>query len=185
MHLNDVRILSQEMAKKYPRFEPGDLLLSFRSLNGVGVLDPRNNLFKWFYIGAVHHQHSPRFQGENRVLVFDNRGGRNSRGKSRIVAIDISDGSAKTIFPIPDDKKKYSEFFSRTAGHIDVHPQQERMLVSWTHQGLVWEIDIESGKVLWEYINTHKVGDRYGRIWVCTSLYITDLEFEVNGGQLP
>jgi len=185
IHLNDIRVLSEKMAHKFPGFEPGDLLLSFRSLNGVGVLDPDTNLFKWFYIGAVQYQHSPRFYGDNQILIFDNLGGSEKNNPSRVVAIDVSSGNAHTVFPRKDIKIPSQSFFSEMAGHIDVHADQKRMLVSWTHQGLVWEIDIESGEVLWEYINTHPVENLFGRLPVYTATYVNKLDFPLNRGKLP
>jgi hypothetical protein len=185
LHLNDVRILSEEMARKFPRFEPGDLLLSFRSLNGVGVLDPDSSLFKWFYVGAVQYQHSPRFYGDNQILVFDNLGGSSKNNASRVAAIDVSSGHVQTVFPRKDIKIPPRSFFSDKGGHIDVNADQKRMLVSWTHKGLVWEIDIESGEVLWEYINTHPVGNSFGRIPVYTATYVNKLDFPLNRGKLP
>jgi len=185
LHLNDVRILSEKMAHKFPRFEPGDLLLSFRSLNGIGVLDPDTSLFKWFYVGAVQYQHSPRFLDDNRILIFDNFGGPEINNPSRVVAIDVSSGHAQTVFPRKDMKIPSRPFFSETAGHIDVHADQKRMLVSWTHQGLVWEIDMESGEVLWEYLNTHPVSNFFGRIPVYTATYVYKLDFPLNRGTLP
>jgi outer membrane protein assembly factor BamB len=185
LHLNDVRILSEKMAHNFPRFEPGDLLLSFRSLNGVGVLDPDTGLFKWFYIGAIQYQHSPSFLDNNRILVFDNLGGSEKDNPSRVVAINVASGHAQTVFPRKDIKIPSRSFFSEEAGYIDVNADQKRMLVSWTHQGLVWEIDIESGEVLWEYLNTHPVDNSFGRLPVYTATYVYKLDFPLNIGILP
>jgi len=183
LHLNDVRILTEDMAGRFPRFRPGDLLVSFRSLNGVGVLDPETKLFKWFYVGALQSQHSPRFHGNNRVLVFDNLGGLKKNGISRIMGIDVTTGEARTVFPKAGVSIPSRSFFSKTAGHIEVHPDQQRMLVSWTHQGLIWEIDIESGEVLWEAVNTHKTNGRHARVSVYTSFYVHDVNFPMNRGK--
>src|SRR4030095_186146 len=79
-HLNDVQILTQEMAAQYPRFKAGDLLVSFRTLNTIGVLDPETELFKWHFDGPSHQQHSPRFLGKNAIVFLDNLGGQISRG---------------------------------------------------------------------------------------------------------
>jgi len=185
LHLNDVRILPEKIAHSFPRFKPGDLLLSFRSRNGIGILDPDTSLFKWFYIGSIQYQHSPRFYGDNQILIFDNFGGSEKDNSSRVVAIDVSSGHAQTIFPRKDVKIPSKSIFSETAGHIDINDDQKRMLVSWTHQGLVWEIDIESGEVLWEYINTHPVGSAFGRIPVYTATYVNKLDFPLNKGKLP
>lgn len=185
MHLNYVGVLTPSMAAEFPDFEPGDLLLSFRSMNALAVLSPETKLFKWFYVGAVQNQHSPKFLGGNRILIFDNLGGDKSRGTSRIVALDVSSENSTDVFPSPAMKIPSRPIYSETAGYIDVHPDRRRVLVSWTHQGLVWEIDMESGEVLWEYVNTHPVEDRYGRISVYTATYADKTDFPFNGGKVP
>lgn len=184
MHLNDVRILTEDLADQFPGFSAGDLLLSFRSLNGVGVLDKETLLFKWFYVGAPHHQHSPRFHKDNWIMIFDNYGGSTSRGISRAILVDVVSENIRTVFPQPDAEFPDRPFHSATAGHIDIEPSRKRMLVSWTHQGLIWEIDIDSGDVLWELINTHRVNDKWGRMSVYTAKYVDEISFPLNYGQL-
>lgn len=184
MHLNDVRIIRKGDHEKSRRINSGDLLMSFRSLNAVGIFDLNNKLFKWFHIGAFHSQHSPRYVGENRIFAFDNLGGRKSLGTSRIVSINLQNGNWETVFPKEGVKIPSRHFFSETAGHLEIHSSEKRMIVSWTHRGLVWEIDVESGEVIWEYVNTHPLDDnKFGRISIYSSLYAEHAEFELNYGK--
>ncbi len=183
MHLNDVRVLSKEVARAFPSFSPGDFLLSFRSLNALAVLDPKTERFKWIYTGALRSPHSPRFAGHNQILAFDNLGGTQSRGTSRIVAIDVASKAARIVFPKPEAPLPAQSFFSESAGHIDLAPDGKRLLVSFTHQGLAWEIDSQSGAVLWEYTNTHPIHARFGRIPIYTALYANP-NFPLNGGKI-
>lgn len=184
MHLNDAQILSQQLAVQYPEFEAGDLLVSFRTLNTIGVLDLETERFKWHFDGPSHHQHSPRFLGKNRVLMFDNYGGRVSRGTSRILEVNVEDNSYRTVFPPDNAELPEIPFMSDTAGHIDVSEDGERILVSFTHQGLIWEIDVASGELLWEFVNTHKVDGKPARISVYTAKYVGQMSFDTNGGNL-
>lgn len=184
MHLNDAQVLSQAMAEQYPGFTAGDLLVSFRTLNTIAVLDMTTERFKWQSGGPSHHQHSPRFIGNNRLVFFDNYGGRTSRGTSRILSVDVATHEYETVFPREDQELPDMPFMSDTAGHIDVSAAGDRILVSWTHQGLVWEIDIESGEILWELVNTHMVDGQPARISVYTAKYVGNVGFPVNGGEL-
>ncbi|MGH8222801.1 MAG: arylsulfotransferase family protein, partial [Woeseiaceae bacterium] len=127
MHLNDVQILSESMAQQYHGFTAGDLLVSFRTLNTIGVLDTVTGRFKWQSGGASHHQHSPRFLGDNRLLFFDNLGGRMSRGTSRILAVDVGTHEYETIFPREGRELPEMPFMSDTAGHIDVSGAGDRI----------------------------------------------------------
>ncbi len=184
MHLNDTQVLSQAMAEQYPGFTAGDLLVSFRTLNTIAVLDMTTERIKWQSGGPSHHQHSPRFIGGNRLLLFDNYGGRTSRGTSRILSVDVATREYQTVFPKEGRKLPDMPFMSDTAGHIDVSDAGDRILVSFTHQGLVWEIDVATGEVLWELVNTHPVDGRPARISVYTAKYVNNVRFPVNGGEL-
>ena len=50
-HMNDVEILSVDMADSFPMFEAGDILVSLRNLSVVMVLDGKTGLIKWH----LHH----------------------------------------------------------------------------------------------------------------------------------
>jgi hypothetical protein len=40
-------------------------------------------------------------------------------------------------------------------GHLDISGDGSRVLMAVTRSGLVWEIDLRTGEVLWEYIYVH------------------------------
>lgn len=183
-HLNDAVVLQEDKAAEFPDFAAGDLMVSLRSLNMVGVIDPVTERFKWHAVGSSHHQHSPRFHLDNTILAFDNWGGRLSRGKTRILAIDVGSGDTSSVFPRDEAVLPQTPFSSDTAGHFDLNPSSERMLVSFTHQGLVWEIDVASGEVLWEFVNTHPVDGKPARISVYTAKYVGATDFELNYGKI-
>jgi hypothetical protein len=182
-HLNDVSMLTPEMAPQYPSFQAGDLLISLRSLNTIGVIDPETGVFKWHFQGPAHQQHSPRFVGNNRIAYLDNLGGTVSRGTSRLLTVDVGTSSVETVFPRSGTPLPETTFKTKNAGHIDTSPAGDRLLASWTRQGLVWEIDMATGEVLWELVNTHPVDDRSARISVYTAKYVPSIGFPTNGGR--
>jgi hypothetical protein len=184
LHLNDVQILTADLAEEFPSLSAGDLLLSFRSLNGVGVLDPKTEIFKWFYVGALQRQHSPRYYDNNRVLVFDNYGGSKRKGVSRVLSVNVGSGQTEVLFPPHKMPLPSREFFSPTGGHIDIHPSGKRMLVSFSQRGIVWEIDTTTGEILWEFINTHSVNGQPGRVDVYVAKYVDNISFPINNGEL-
>jgi hypothetical protein len=179
-----VVVLREDQAADFPEFAAGDLLVSLRSLNMVGVIDPLTERFKWHALGSAHHQHSPRFRRNNTILAFDNWGGRLSRGKTRILSLDVTSRNVTNVFPRDDAALPQTRFTTDTAGHLDLDPSGQRMLVSFTHEGLVWEIDVETGEILWEYVNTHPVEGRPARVSVYTAKYVGAIDFELNHGNL-
>ena len=84
-HPNDLEVLQPEMAAAFPDFEVGDLLMSFRNIDLVTVLDPDTLQIKWWSHGPWIQQHDPDFRGDGRITVFNNNGWRKL---SSIVSID-------------------------------------------------------------------------------------------------
>lgn len=148
-HLNDVRLITAEMAEQHELLAEGDLLLSFRSLNTIGILDGTTHRFKWLCSGATIRQHSPRLVAGG-ILIFDNRGGPATTGGSRLVRIDLDTRLPTTLFPRPDVPLPENTFFTDVAGYIDLS-SSTRALVALSEVGDVWEVDLETGKVLWQY----------------------------------
>ena len=72
-HLNDVRVITTKLAERHALLTAGDLLVSFRSLNAIGILDGQTKRFKWMCAGAFVRQHSPRIV-DNQILLLDNQG---------------------------------------------------------------------------------------------------------------
>lgn len=179
IHLNDLRVVGEVIPTYPPGAKKGDIFMSMRSLNAVALLDGQTGRFTWMSVGATIQQHSPRFDGNDGVFVFDNRGGPAEQGGSRIVRIDMLTGQPETVFPKPGVSLP-SEFYSKTAGHVDLHRNRERMLLASTHQGLVWEVDVKSGKVVWEFVNTHPLRDKHARFPVYTAKYVYDTAFAFN-----
>ncbi|MCR4414258.1 MAG: arylsulfotransferase family protein, partial [Thermoguttaceae bacterium] len=128
IHLNDVRLVDAALAARVAWLAPGDLLLSMRSINAVGVLDARTRRFKWLVVGRTLRQHSPRFFGEG-VLVFDNFGGPHQTGGSRLARIDLASSAVETVFPRPS-RSLPSAFFAETAGHLDLSADGNRALIA-------------------------------------------------------
>jgi hypothetical protein len=155
IHLNDVRALSSRDAPEYPGLAPGDLLVSLRNISTLAVIDPANKRVKWLVSGATIRQHSPRYIGNDQILVFDNLGGRADKGGSRLVKLDLTSGAIETVFPLAESPNL--DFFTGLSGYFDLDASRSRALVALTLQGRILEIDLESRQVLWEYENTHDV----------------------------
>ncbi len=153
-HLNDVRLVDAALAADHPLLKEGDMLVSLRQLNMVGILDGGTRRFKWISTGTTIRQHSPRLNG-SAILVLDNRGGVHLNGDTQILAIELASGLSQLLYPLPGGKG-INKPGTETAGHLDIHPNGHRLLLALTHQGLVQEIDLSSGTILWEFIHGDK-----------------------------
>ncbi|MGQ0635081.1 MAG: arylsulfotransferase family protein [Planctomycetaceae bacterium] len=188
VHLNDVRVATSEDASRVPGTSPGDVLVSLRNLNAIGILDPKTRQFTRMSAGASVHQHSPRFF-EDGVLVFDNHGGAKQHGGSRLVKIDLDGHRPITMFPTTEKPVPQPEllrkFHSPRGGHLDIHRDRRRVLVVLMESGAIWEIDFESGKVVWEYVYVQPVQDRpnasdNGRRNILSAQYVYRPSFPFN-----
>ncbi len=84
-HPNDVDILGREMEEAFPTFDAGDLLLSFRKLHLVAVIDPDTKILKWWSQGPWRYQHDPDFTSDGKISVYNNN---THRSRSEILKID-------------------------------------------------------------------------------------------------
>jgi len=156
IHLNDVQVISAEDAATSPHLSAGDLLVSLRSTNTIAVIDRQSKLITWHSTGRTVLQHSPRYMGDNTILIFDNLGDAEYRGGSRIVRLDMSTDAVETVYPLATSADT-NDFLSSTAGYIGLSKDREKALVSLTRQGQTVEIDVSNGNLLWEFLNIHDV----------------------------
>lgn len=155
MHLNDVEVLSSDMAGAFPDFAAGDLLLSSRHFNQLWVLDGRSHRLKWWLVGPTIGQHDPDFQPDGTITVFDNRPGGSRLGGSRIVRIDPRARTQETVYA--SDAK--NSFFSPYRGKHQLL-ENGNILITETDAGRAFEVTKE-GTVVWSFINgwdDHRVG---------------------------
>ena len=157
LHLNDAQLVGVQFARSQPWLSPDDLLVSFRNINAVGILDVASRRFKWVSAGSTIGQHSPRFC-DGGVIVLDNLGGDKELGGTRLIRIALERGQTTTLFPRPGVAMPD---LCRTlnSGHLDVNRDGNRVLMAVAAEGTLWEIDLCTGKVLWEYIYVHPNGD--------------------------
>jgi hypothetical protein len=143
-HPNDIEPLRSEIAAKYPDFRPGDLLVSFRNLHLVAVLDPVDRKIKWWSHGPWRFQHDPDFGEDGRIIVYNNNTGRG--GRSDVVAIDPQTRRLDAAYSDGDLR-----FYSAWAGKLQVLPGGA-VLVVVPEEGRVLEATW-SGKLIFEFNN--------------------------------
>lgn len=146
-HGNDIDPLPASLRDDFREFEPGDLLLSFRVINLVMVLNPNTLKIKWWRVGVWAKQHDPDWNKGGLISVFDNDAG--GKGKvSHIKAIDPQTYDYNVLV----DGSRYN-FFSIINGEHQL-TEHGTILITSNTQGRVFEVD-GRGEVVFDFLNVY------------------------------
>ncbi|WP_395622576.1 arylsulfotransferase family protein [Sphingomonas daechungensis] len=162
LHINSVDIVTPEIAKNIPGATSGDLLISLREQSAIVLLDPVSSKIKRMIVGRSAAQHSARFLPDGTVLMFDNQGGSRSLGGSRILRVNLVDGSAQTVFPT-DASGPVLPFFNFDGGTVTPSPDGKRAMIASKHEARDIEIDLATGKPLWTMLHVADSGSAGGK----------------------
>jgi hypothetical protein len=157
-HLNSIEVLEESIARAFPLFRAGDIMVSLRHLNLLAVIDPSTKKIKWSMTGPYIRQHDPHFLANGRISVFDNRTD-DSNGKtfggSRILSIDPMTRTVETIYKGTDR----NTFYSSIAGKHQYLPNGN-ILIDEHDAGRVFEVT-PAGDVVWSYVNRYDDDEVY------------------------
>lgn len=148
-HLNDIDPLPEGLARFYPQFRAGDLLISARSLDLIAVLDPVSLEVKWWRIGQVRRQHDPDWNRRGTITVFDND---MHRPPSDIVEIVPGDMSSAALV----SGAEYG-FYSYAGGKHEILPGGD-VLITSRPRGRVFEV-APDGTVNFDFHNIYSDED--------------------------
>ena len=156
LHLNSVHELGED-AHGPNGIRPGDLVVSLRNLNAFGILDRDSHRLKKLVHGGFLRQHHVTHLAGSRFLMFDNYGTDGVHGTSRLLMVDVADGTATTIFPNDATPERLRGFFSPIKGTAFVSPDRRRVIVTFTLGGKAVEVRLADGAVLTEFTSLHDV----------------------------
>jgi hypothetical protein len=148
-HTNSIERLDGRFVKVDPAFREGNLLVSMRNLDAVGVVDPAAKRFVWLLRGEFRKQHDANLV-EDGLALFDNSG--NPRW-SRGFILDPKGGAPRWTFSGSPQRP----FKSGTLGTIQVLPNRN-VLLTESDGGRAIELTRE-GEVVWEMYNPHRAGE--------------------------
>ena len=89
LHTNTVDLITDADAASFAFGEAGQVLLSFRELGAIGVLDLETERLTWAARGSWLGQHDPDILPNGNILLFDNYGWfEKPEGRSRVMEFD-------------------------------------------------------------------------------------------------
>ncbi len=155
-HLNSVAVLPKNRwAATDPRFAPGNLLISYRELNLVAIIDkPTGNLVWQLYnrtIGQHHARMIPEdYQGAGNILLLDNGGLAGAprlpfREHSR--ALEIDPPSQQVVWSYGDTPRQ--RFFTMFMGSTQRLPNGNTLITA-SNAGRAFEVT-RGGQIAWSW----------------------------------
>ena len=141
--------------------DPGDLVVSLRNLHAFGILDRERRRLKRLVRGGFFMQHDVQHYEGAKFLMFDNWGGTNA--SSRLLMVDVADGTETTIFPHARTPRHLRGLISRKNGNLSISPDRRRAIVTFTEDRKAVEVRIADGTVLTVFHAVHDVShlDRF------------------------
>jgi hypothetical protein len=128
-------------------FAKGDLLICWRNLDTVAVVDPTVPAIRWYWgPGELEQPHHPTLLDNGNLLIFDN-GSR--RGWSRVLELDPA--TRKIVWEYRADPPQ--SFFSASRGSAQRLPNGNTLITD-SVRGRVFEVT-HAGKIVWEFFETY------------------------------
>jgi hypothetical protein len=148
LHTNTAKVIRAREASRFPFGEPGHVLLSFRELGAVAVVDPLNEKLVWAARGPWIGQHDPDLLPNGNILLFDNYGNFSGEaGGSRVIEFNPRTMGIVWQYAGTADEPLDSE----------IRSWQQRLangntLIVESNGGRILEVT-RSGEIVWEFIN--------------------------------
>ncbi len=147
-HTNTLEILGGQLAERVPAFRRGNLLVSFRNINTIAVVDVEARRVSWALTGMWRDQHQPTLLPSGRMLLFDNTG---AGGRSRVLEFDPATQEVAWSFDLG------GRLFSLSCGSVQRLPNGNT-LITESDAGRALEVTPD-GRVVWEFLTPYRTGD--------------------------
>ena len=135
----------------------GDLVVSFRQTDTVGIVDKASGDFAWKWgRGDISHQHNPSMLDNGRVLLFDN--GPHKRGPSHSRVVEVDPGTNEIAWEYRGDPP--ISFYSYHISGADRLPNGNTLICEGA-PGRIFEVT-PSREIVWEYINPFMGNSGFG-----------------------
>jgi Arylsulfotransferase (ASST) len=159
LHTNTVKVITEETAANFAFGEAGQILLSFRELGAIAVLDLDTEELVWATRGPWVGQHDPDILPNGNILLFDNYGNfEKPEGRSRVIEFD------------PETMAIVWQYAGSAEWPLEsaIRSSQQRLangntLITESSGGRILEVTRE-GDIVWQLANPVRGGEREGRI---------------------
>ena len=135
----------------------GDLVVSFRQTDIVGIVDRATGKFRWKWgRGNISHQHNPTMLDNGRVLIFDNGPHKSGFTHSRVIEVDP--GTNEVAWEYRGDPP--ISFYSYHISGAERQPNGNTLICEGA-PGRIFEVT-PGKEIVWEFINPFMARSGYG-----------------------
>ncbi len=135
----------------------GDLVVSFRQTDTVGIVDRASGKFRWKWgRGEISHQHNPTMLENGRVLIFDNGPHKTGFTHSRVIEVDPA--TDEIAWEYKGDPP--ISFYSYHISGAERQPNGNTLICEGA-PGRIFEVT-PGRDIVWEYINPFMARSGYG-----------------------
>jgi Arylsulfotransferase (ASST) len=163
-HVNAASPIPANTGHTDPRFKPGNVMISYRNLNMVVVVDKDTKKIVWKADNLTIGQHNIHMlpagvPGTGNVLVFDNGGippnsnprGAFARSNSRVLEINPLTMSIVSEYTAEKSGRPIWTFFSQFISSAQRQPNGNTLICEGAN-GRFFEVT-PAGEIVWEYVN--------------------------------
>ncbi len=126
----------------------GDLLVSFRRTDTVGIVERASGQFKWKWgRGELGHQHHPTYLDNGNVLLFDNGAHTSRLAASRV--LEVNPETNEIVWKYEGSPPM--SFYSHNISSADRLPNGNTLICEGA-AGRIFEV-MPNKTIVWEYIN--------------------------------
>ena len=164
LHMNAASPIPASVGFTDPRFKAGNIIVSYRYLNTVAIIDRSTKRIVWKMSGTTIGQHNPYFipggvPGTGHILIFDNGNvdmesnpmHANSRPNSRVIEVNPLDNSIVWEYSATKSNRPIWTFFSHFISSAQRQPNGNTLICEGAN-GRIFEVKSD-GEIVWEYVN--------------------------------
>jgi hypothetical protein len=152
-HLNTIEVLpATALGERDARFAQGNLLVCFRNVNQIAVLERGTYRILWSWgAGELEWPHQPTLLPNGHILIFDNGV---EREFSRVVEMEPLSGDIVWEYVADTPENFYT-----TGGGSAQRLANGNTLICETNRGRVFEVN-HDGEIVWMWVNPATWGKR-------------------------
>lgn len=154
LHTNTLEYIDAETAKNFPFAKAGDILVSFRDISVIAVVDVDRGVVTWATTGPWLRQHNPTVLPDGNIMLFDNSGQFRPRNNSRIIEFDPKTMAVKWTYA-GTEKQPFESLLRSSAQRL----ANGDTLITESDGGRLFEVTPD-GHINWEFVNPGRAGQR-------------------------